>query len=142
MLSDPDESVRVAAAKAIGIHADTKAVEALIHTLSDENGFVVTASLETLGKMKTDRSKEAILNMLDSRDDEIKRTAINALSLFEGIVDRVIPFLRDPDWATRKVAVEVLGTQRDERRKAILETLYDEEEDPTVRKSIEVLLGV
>jgi len=142
LLSDSDESVRVAAAKAIGIHSDPKAVDALIHSLSDENGFVVTASLETLGKMNTERSKDAILKMLESADDEIKRTAISALCNFQGIIEKVMPFLTDPDWATRKVAVEVLGAQQDERKNDILESLYDREEDPTVRKSIEVLLGV
>lgn len=142
LLSDPDESVRVAAAKAIGIHADLNAIDALIGALSDENGFVVAASLETLGKIKTERSKEAIVKLLKSEDDEIKRTAISALAHYDGILETVMPFLNDPDWATRKVAVEVVGTQRDEGRNAILEEMYDSEEDPTVRKSIEVLLGV
>jgi len=142
LLSDPDESVRVAAAKAIGIHADERAVDALVNALSDSNGFVVTAALETLGKIRSERSRDAILGTLKSEDDEIKRTAISALTGFQGVIDRIVPFLRDRDWATRKVAVEVIGGQDDPKGRAIIEEMYDLEDDRTVKRTIEEILGV
>ncbi|MGE5892878.1 MAG: HEAT repeat domain-containing protein [bacterium] len=141
LLSDPDELVRVAAAKAIGIHSDEKAADMLIRVLTDENGFVVTAALETLGTIRTGKSRDAIIRMLSSGDDEIRRTAISALAGFSGIVDHVKPFLRDPDWATRRIAVETIGKQAQGPTLSLLEEVYDLEEDPTVKKMIEAVFS-
>jgi HEAT repeat protein len=141
LLSDPDDAVRVAAAKAIGIQAEDRAADSLIGALSDENGFVVIAAIETLGKMKSSRARDAIAGRLSSADDEIKRTAISALAAFKGMHAYIKPFLRDPDWATRKVAVEALAGERDPSVTRLLEDVYDNEEDLTVKKAIEVVLS-
>ncbi len=142
LLADPDESVRVAAAKALSLKGDPDTVGPLITALSDSNGFVVTAAIETLGAIGTDEAKDAIVSMLPSEDEEIKRTAISALIHFEGINDVILPFLRDPDWATRKTAVEVLGRSGGRDVVKALETVYDDEADPIVRGAIKEVLNV
>ncbi len=141
LLSDPDEAVRVAAAKALGVVSDSRAFKSLKRSLSDKNGFVVAAAIEALGSMKTKDAKEAIIGMLSSRDDEIKRTAVKSLANFNDVQEIVIPFLRDPDWATRKIAADVLGQQSDPSVAGILEEMYDDETDLTVKSAIKEALN-
>ena len=137
LLSDPDDSVRVAAAKALGMHPDERAFDALQEALGDRNGFVVAAVLETIGRMGTEKAREAVISMLDSEDDEIRRTAISALYGYSGITEIVSPYLRHPDWATRKISVEVIASSGDPAVRTLLGEMYDVEEDVTVRKAIE-----
>jgi HEAT repeat protein len=89
-----------------------------------------------------DEARDAVLKMLASDDDEIKRTAISALEGFEDVEDRLIPFLKDPDWASRIAAVRVLGRSPGHRAKTELEKMLDTEEDPTVIKAVEEILSV
>jgi HEAT repeat protein len=141
LLSDPDEAVRVAAAKALGVVSDSRAFKSLKRSLSDKNGFVVAAAIEALGGMKTEDAKEAIIGMLSSHDDEIKRTAVRSLANFNDVQEIVIPFLRDPDWATRKIAADVLGQQTGPSVAGILEEMYDDETDITVKSAIKDALN-
>ena len=137
VLSDSDDSVRGAVAKAFGILRDKRAVGPLISLLSDKNGLVVTASIESLGKIEGEEARSSLLKMLPSSDREIRRTAIEALSSFEDIEDALVPFLRDDDWATRMVVVEVLGKRAKGFIRNELERLLDTEEDPIVLKAVE-----
>jgi HEAT repeat protein len=82
--------------------------------------------------------------MLVSEDREVRRTAIKALSSFDDVEEKLIPFLKDEDWATRMSAVEVIGKMAKVKlviRKE-LEKLLDFEEDPIVKKVVEESLGV
>ncbi|MFZ2197142.1 MAG: HEAT repeat domain-containing protein [Thermodesulfovibrionales bacterium] len=142
LTSDPDDFVRVSAAKALGILKDRGAVKTLMALLSDRSGFVVTTAIESLQALGGDEAREAILKMLSSDDDEIKRTAISALEGFKDVEDRLIPFLSDPDWASRIAAVRVLGRSCGQRARRELEKMLDTEEDPTVIKAVEEILSV
>ncbi|MDH4230610.1 MAG: HEAT repeat domain-containing protein, partial [Nitrospirota bacterium] len=133
---------RVSAAKALGLLKDQRAVSTLIRMLSDGNGFVVATAIESLKALGSDESKDAILKMLSSDDEEIKRTAISALEVFADVEDRLVPFLRDPDWASRIAAVRALGKCGGSRARQEIEKLLDSEEDPTVLKVVEEILGV
>jgi HEAT repeat protein len=139
---DPDDFVRVSAAKALGILKDYRAVKTLTGMLSDRSGFVTTAAIESLKAFAGDEARDAILNMLSSDDEEIKRTAISALEVFEGVEDRLISFLKDPDWASRVAAVRVLGKSQRTSVRLELEKLLDTDEDPAVIKAVEEILGV
>lgn len=140
LLSDREESVRVAAAKALGSDLDSQVEEILINALVDGNGFVVAAVLEALGKLRSERARDAIASMLSSADDEIRRTAIRALGGYEEIFEEIVPFLDDPDWATRLVAAEAIGISGDERAAGVLMDLHEREEDRAVREAIEAVL--
>lgn len=142
LLSDTDDSVRVAAVRALGIAGDTKAMRHLINMLKDTNGFVVTTSLEALSKLGGSEAREAITKMLDSGDIEIKRTAIRSLSAFRGVEGIILPYLKDRDWATRMAAIEALSRAPEERIIKEMEKLIDTEEDPVVRKALEEFLNV
>ncbi|MDA8434066.1 MAG: HEAT repeat domain-containing protein [Nitrospiraceae bacterium] len=140
--SDPDDAVRVAAAKALGVLGDAGAVKTLTGLLSDRNGFVVAASIESMSGIESNDARDAILSMLGSEDDEIRRTAIIGLSRFSGVETTLVPFLRDPDWATRIAAVRTLGKTAEGQARKELERLLDTEEDATVRKAVEEILRV
>ncbi len=142
LASDPDNAVRVAAAKSLGILGDCGAVKTLADLLGDRNGFVVTAAVESLGELGGDDARDAVIGMLSSRDEEVRRTAIIALAPAEGVEEKLIPFLRDPDWATRIAAVRSLGRNSDERVRGEMGRLLDIEEDPTVIKAVEEMLRV
>ena len=137
LVSDSDDSVRVAVAKAFGMLRDGRAVELLMDLLSDRNGFVVTTTIESLSRIDGDAAKSALLGMLKHDDSEVRRTAIKALSPFENVEGDILPFLADKDWATRKAAVEVVGSRLHATVRSELERLLDSEEDPIVKKVIE-----
>lgn len=137
LTADSQDNVRAAAARALGMLGDPRAIEGLIALLGDPNGFVVTAALKALGRIRGEKAREAVIGMLGSGDPEIRRTTIAALAPFGGVADAVIPFLSDPDWATRMAAVETLGKAPDDRVRTEVEHLYEREEDPAVRRAIE-----
>ncbi|UCG78763.1 MAG: HEAT repeat domain-containing protein [Nitrospirota bacterium] len=141
LLLDSDEAVRVAAAKALGVVPDKKALKPLMRSLGDDNGFVVAASIEAIGKIGSEDAREALLPMLESEDEEIKRTAISALAGYDGVEERMIGFLKDEDWATRKIAVEVLGKKMTPEIRDSLEMMLEDEKDPTVQYSIKEALN-
>lgn len=142
LAADQENFVRVSAAKALGMLKDRGAVKTLIRLLSDRSGFVVSTAIESLKALGGDAARDAILKMLSSEDEEIKRTAITALEGFEDVEDRLIPFLKDPDWASRIAAIRVLGRSSQGRVRKEIESLLDSEEDPTVIKAVEEILGV
>jgi HEAT repeat protein len=142
LLSDPDDAVRGAVTKALGILKDTRAVTPLINLLTDENGFVVATTIESLGKIGGDEARDALLRMLISEDLEIRRTAIKALALFRDVDEALLPFLKDDDWATRVAVVEVLGKKAQGNIKRELERLLDVEEDPIVKKAVKESLDI
>ncbi|MEC4676485.1 MAG: HEAT repeat domain-containing protein [Nitrospirota bacterium] len=142
LASDPENTVRGAAAKSLGILGEISAVKTLLTLLNDKNGYVVTTSIEALSLIGGDEAKDAIIGMLDSDDLEVKRTAILALASFDEVEDRLSPFLRDTDWATRLAAVRALGRGAEGKIRTELEGLLETEEDPAVRKAVEETLGV
>ncbi|HBG93535.1 MAG: hypothetical protein A2X54_04845 [Nitrospirae bacterium GWF2_44_13] len=145
LLTDADDAVRVAAVKALGELGDKTVVRRLIKLLSDPNGFVVASTMESLSRIGGETSKNELAGMLSSHDNEIRRTAIKALAPFNDVENIILPYLNDPDWATRMAAVEVLGARVSARGGSVrveLERLLDKEEDSVVRKAVEECLDV
>jgi HEAT repeat protein len=142
LTADPDNAVRVAAAKSLGAAGERGAVGTLIGLLRDRSGFVVTAAIESLGAIGGPEARDAIAGMLASADNEIRRTAILALASFDDVEASLLPFLKDPDWATRIAAVRALGRNAGENVRRELERLLDTEEDAIVIKAVEETLGV
>ena len=142
LTADPDNAVRVAAAKSLGLRGEQSAVSTLLGLLRDRSGFVVTAAIESLGTIGGDEARDAIVGMLVSADNEIRRTAIIALASFDNVEGALLPFLKDPDWATRIAAVRALGRGAAGNVRKELEKLLDTEEDAIVLKAVEETLGV
>lgn len=142
LAADPENTVRGAAAKSLGMLGYVGVVKTLVDLLNDKNGFVVTTSIEALSIIGGDEAKDAIIGMLHSDDLEVRRTAILSLASFDEVEDRLVPFLRDADWATRIAAVRALGRGAEGKIRTELERLLDTEEDPAVRKAVEETLSV
>ncbi len=142
LTADPDTSVRVASARALGMFKDRRSVGTLSGLLDDRSGFVVTTALEALGAVGGEEAREAIRGMLSSSDEEVRRTAISSLASFENVEKELLPFLDDPDWATRIAAVRALAGRMKDEVRSELERLLDTEEDPTVKKAVEETLRV
>lgn len=137
LLSDPDDGVKVAAIRAVGRTGERRAAGYLINMLVNQNGFVVTTAIESLGELGGGEARDALFRMLGSDDREIRRTALRSLSSFDDVEARVIPFLHDPDWATRVAAIEALSQKVTEKVRQEIEELLDSEEDAVVRKLIQ-----
>ncbi len=143
MTKDPDEGVRASAARALSVYKDELSLRTLIGLLKDSNGFVVTQAIESIS-LFSDRkeARESLIKLLLSDDSEIRRTAILSMSSFPDVEEEVEPHLFSEDWATRYAAVQVLSKTGTQQSRVRLEGIYDIEDDPTVRKAIEVALGV
>lgn len=142
LLNDQEDMVRVCAAKALGALGDARALPALMSLLLDTNGFVVAAAIDSLGRLGVSDAEDALISMLSSEDREIRRTAIRALSGYHSADKKILPYIRDEDWATRVAAVESLMDRRQDYIRIEMERVYDEEEDPVVRKCLERYLNV
>lgn len=142
LLSDSDDRVKVAAIRAMGTAGESRAVGYLINMLTNRNGFVVTTAIESLGRLGGPEARDALAGMTASDDKEIRRTAISSLSSFGQVENLILPFLDDPDWATRIAAIETLSKSTAVGVRNKIEELFDQEEDPAVRKVLEERLNV
>jgi len=141
MLNDPDEGVRASVAGILSGYQDERAMEALLDMLAEKNGFVLTRVIESLTAYKSEVVKERLAQMLETEDREIRRTLLLALSHYDETEDLIRPFLFSDDWATRLAAVRALGRIGSEKARDYLEGVYDMEDDETVKKELEGLIG-
>jgi HEAT repeat protein len=141
LLTDVDDKVRVSAAKALGQIGSGNAIERLMDALHDQNGFVVTSVIDAIGMIGGKEAQRALIRALSHKEKEVQRAALHALSLFSGSEDIILPFLEDPDWATRAVAAQSLCRTRNERVLREMEKALDRENDAVVRKALMGALG-
>jgi HEAT repeat protein/beta-lactamase regulating signal transducer with metallopeptidase domain len=93
LLSDSDEWVRAAAARALGEIKDERAADKLISALSDGEWRVRELSAWALSEMKEERAVEALCNVLVSdAQAEVRRTAAEALGEIRSA--RALPSLK------------------------------------------------
>ncbi len=142
LLSDSDVLVKATAAKGLGRIKDRNAVEPLIKLLSDESGVVRTAAIEALGNFKEDGVKNVLLNLLTDEDAEVRSTSVASLSVFEGIVQDIMPLLKDENWAVRKRVVDVIGKLFRDKSYSYLKEIAETDNDDGVREAAAGYLSV
>lgn len=107
---------RAAAAEALGILRDAKAIPSLTEMLRDENALVRSRAAEASGRMG-EPAVDALLQMAISSPHEIRASAIDALGLTGSVraIDRIIEALKDSSPIVRTAAVRALGESRSQR---------------------------
>jgi HEAT repeat protein len=142
LLRDRDVWIRTAAAEALGNIGNKKAAGPLIQMLSDESELVKTSVIEALGNFKEEKVKKALLQLLHDKDSEIRSTAVESLIFFDGIMEDIVPLLKDREWIVRKKVVDVLGTFFKEKSYAYLKEVAEKDNDPQVKDTAEGYLHV
>ena len=140
LLSDADEMVRASACKAMGQIGGQENVPELLPLIDDDNGYISIAAIEAIARLGGDAAKDSLLGQLSSQDPEKKRTALRSLEGFPGIGERLVPYLKDPDWATRVAAVKALsGCTLPLVRKSVEDALKDEDDAVVIKAFLEHL---
>ncbi len=123
-LSDEDPKVREQAALALGSIPESKAFEALIQAIQDEDFRVKRAVINTLGKFKNLRIIDTLAGILPyckRREDGTLRVAIcEVLGQFlnlEKSITLLREMLTDYDFVVRRAAVYALGNAKDHRER-------------------------
>lgn len=142
LLRDTDVWVRATAVKGVGQSKHSTAVKHLIAALNDKSGIVRNAAIEALAGFREKRVKNVLLLLLQDKDAEIRSTTVNSLAVFEGVLQDLLPVLKDKDWAVRKQAVDVLGKFFRNESSSYLQESADTDSDPEVRKAAERYLSV
>ncbi|HSE99228.1 MAG TPA: HEAT repeat domain-containing protein, partial [Blastocatellia bacterium] len=134
-LDSPDPEMRQAAALALGRIGNTRAVPALIKTLSEdeERAIVIAGALARIGDR---RAFEPLLELLRHPDAAVRQAAISALNSVghPEMAGRALTLLTDPDSNVRESAVRLAGYfGYSECIDLVLERCSDEDEN--VRRS-------
>lgn len=137
--SDDDLWVRIASFESLSKLEAENAVDLFEKQFEKENPIGKTALIKALGNFRTRKSREILLNALNSDDPEIRKTACGSLGIFNesDIVFRLFTLMQnDADWTVRAAAIRALCAIRPFRlQEALLERLVADP-DPYVRKEI------
>jgi HEAT repeat protein len=119
-LTDPDDKVRIAAAKTLGLGAATAAVPTMVEWLTDPDVKVKQVAADVLGDIGGPEATSALTRSLGDSDSQVRMRAVKALGQIgrhgaTGIVISLIPRLED-DKADVRIAtiaqLEELGDRR------------------------------
>lgn len=114
-LSDPDASVRMAAAQSLGRLEDPRAIPALINATHDSNVQVRSAAYNALADFDDPRILEPMIAALKDPDSDVRQQAAHALGHLEDkrAVPPLIAALSDSSADVRQAAAYSLGELRD-----------------------------
>ena len=142
--SDPNETVRVAAAEALGRMEARSAVPALGAALGDQSVAVRRTSAWALGQIEDKSSVEALVRALGDHDAQVRETATWALGQIEdaGSVAALAERLgHDGQVEVRRRAAWALGQIEDKSAVPPLGTALRGDRDPEVRRTAAWALG-
>jgi HEAT repeat protein len=107
-----DQSIRAAAAQALGELGDARAISPLILTLQDQYPQVRLSAADALSKFSDPRVVEPLIKLLQSLSPDSEIRKIAALGLGNQKDSRAVAplckALNDPDWSVREAATEAL----------------------------------
>ncbi len=133
-LKHKDERIRLAAAEALGLIGDPRAINPLLQALKKDPSTVA----EALGRLKSPLAVEALIPFLNK--DQGRWTRLMTAQALGNIGDTraVEPLIQacGDEWANvRFMAAEALGKLKDRRAHAVLTTMTEEEPNPSVRRT-------
>ena len=138
-LTDEDEGVRHAAAKALGSGGSTAAVPQMIDWLGDSDVKTKSVAAEVLGDIGTPEAAQALTRSLGDPDSGVRQRAVKALGRIglrgnPSVVVALIPRLEDDKSEVRREAVEQLEQLGDKRAVIPLVARFSDT-SPEVRKA-------
>jgi HEAT repeat protein len=112
--SDPAESVRRVAAKALGQCNDVAATPALRAALDDESERVQMWSIQSLGQLRDRQSVERLIEILEDPDWGLRAYAAKALGEIgdQRAIHALVPMLEDSSSTVRSAAGQALDQLR------------------------------
>lgn len=140
--SDPEQ--RMTAASSLGERKDQDAVKTLILLADDRNDQVAVRAVRSLGRQKTEPSREALQNLLDSADKaRIRGAAAAELGQYEDLDPHVLTdVLSNPQAEPETRAGAAKGLSRLKNRDAVPELFQAlSDPDPKVRLWASTALG-
>ncbi|WP_417909161.1 HEAT repeat domain-containing protein [Candidatus Electronema sp. PJ] len=110
-LSDADDSVRQAAAEALGNLGDRSVVPELVKCLTDEHMFVREAAVEALSNLGDRSVAPEFVKLLADEDENVRQKAAEALVHISNssIAPKLIEFLANENENVWQKAAEILG---------------------------------
>ncbi|MDB4957742.1 MAG: domain containing protein [Myxococcales bacterium] len=138
-LTDEDEAVRHAAARALGNGGATAAVPTMIDWLAASEPKTKSAAAEVLGDIGTQEAAQALTRSLGDPDAGVRQRAVKALGKIglrgnPAVVIAMIPRLEDDKSEVRREAVDQLEQLGDKRAVIPLVARFGDT-SPEVRKS-------
>jgi len=112
-LTDPDPTVRAAAAKALGMHGDGNDVHLLIPYLKDEDSYVRWQAAEALQRLHHPAAADPLAVVATSdEDDDVRQAAATALGQYArpGVFDALVKALGDRNYTVASAARVSLET--------------------------------
>jgi HEAT repeat protein len=138
-LNDPDSEIRMNAAMELGMHNDSRSIDALSRAVHDKDHNVGYSALESLARL---RAVDPLIQALQNDDWGIRAAAANELGNAQDkrAVGPLIRALKDGDRFVRSGAASSLGKLGDARAEApLIQALKDE--DGHVREVASEALG-
>ncbi|MCP4544323.1 MAG: hypothetical protein GY832_45005 [Chloroflexi bacterium] len=136
-----DANVRRAAAEALGVIGDFRAIEPLIRALGDEDEDVRQTAATALVTMADPKAVEPLIQVLEDEDAGMRQVGVKALGAIGDppAVAALIQALGDKDGDVRRTAAEALRAIGEPAVEPLSRMLGDENED--VREAAERALG-
>jgi HEAT repeat protein len=110
------EGVQQEIVVSLGLIADPGAVDFLSGLIGnpETKAYRKIAAIEAIGRIKADKSRDAVLRAVTDTDPNVRSQAVAALALFEGpAVDAaLIEAFRDSYYKSRIAAAEIAGNRR------------------------------
>ena len=106
-----DQTVRQAAAEALGEIHDTQAVKPLVVALKDSDEMVRTSVAHALGEIASPQALDALIGVLEDAETRPRQTAVEALGKIRDTraVEPLIAALMTSDKAVLDTAIDALG---------------------------------
>ena len=144
LATDPNNTVRVNAAKALGEIGDIEAVFALFESEEQMYVEVVTASsnaLNVLGKTSEEKKLVNLFKLLKNKDEEIRDKSIHQLIEIDDSIKFLRQFLSATNHLIRNSSALALGRAKDDKSAPIIRDLLSDKE-PLVRACSAEALGL
>ncbi len=115
LATDPEISVRVKAAEALGRIKERRAVESLLRVATAREREIRLAAITSLGEIRDHQAADALFLSVADPDAEVKRVALDSLAKLGISVERLKEDMANPNWQTKVAALETMGKLGDRK---------------------------